>query len=83
MNDDRRNSIRTALALIKQAGSIIEDAYLEEESAYDSLPENLRGSPQGQQAEYAVKALELATEAVEELKSQLEDACAAGASAQP
>ena len=74
MNDDRRNRIRTALAMIQQASQIFEDVWIAEEGAYDSVPENLRGSPRGQQSETAKDHLELASDAFEELRVHLEAA---------
>ena len=74
MNDDRRGKIRTALALIQQASQIIQDVWIEEDAAYDSVPENLRGSPRGERSQVAAKCLELAGEASEEARGHLEAA---------
>jgi hypothetical protein len=72
MNDDRRNRIRTAIALINQAETIIQDVLIEEEDAHDSRPENLSGSAQGQQSQDAAKALDRARDVSQELIDHLE-----------
>lgn len=74
MNDDRRGKIRTALALIQQASQIIQDVWIEEEAAYDGVPESLRGSPRGEQSQDAAKCLEIASDAFEEVRVHLEAA---------
>ena len=72
MNDERRTRIREVLALIKPASLIIQDVWREEDDAYDRVPENLSGSPKGQQSQTAVQALEHAVDAFEELVDDLE-----------
>jgi hypothetical protein len=74
MNDDRRTRIRTALALIQQASQIIQDVWIEEDVAYENVPENLRGSLRGEQSQTATADLELASNAFETLRGHLEAA---------
>jgi hypothetical protein len=71
VNDDRRGKIRTALTLILQASQIIQEVWIEEDAAYDGVPENLRGSTRGQQSQDAATCLYLRAKRPRNLKSIL------------
>ena len=45
MNDELRSRLRSALELITPVAEIVQEVWIEEESALESVPENLCGSP--------------------------------------
>lgn len=57
MNNQRRKEIRNASNLIEQAKSILESVLLDEEIAYDNMPENLQGGQRGIDSEDAIDIL--------------------------
>lgn len=74
MNNDRRNRINQAVALMQEALSILETARDEEHEYYDNMPENLQGSERGEAAEQAASNLDDACGALGDAISSAEDA---------
>ena len=74
MNAERRKEIAKASALIGEARAILEQVATDEREAFDNMPDSLKQSERGQQAEAAADALDEAVNACEEIDGKLEEA---------
>lgn len=71
MNAQRRKKIQKALGLVSEARSILTEALVEEQEAYDNMPESLQYSDRGTAMEENIDNIEDAIndlEGVEELE---------------
>tara|TARA_A100001515_G_scaffold137992_1_gene131150 strand:+ start:857 stop:1087 length:231 start_codon:yes stop_codon:yes gene_type:complete len=76
MNKERREKLQEAMVLVGDAKAIIEEVHEQEEEAFESLPENLQSSVNGDVMQEAVNALDDAIAACEEIDDKLMDASA-------
>ena len=76
MNKERREKLQEAMVLVGDAKAIIEEVHEQEEEAFESLPENLQSSVNGDVMQEAVNALDDAIAACEEIDDKLTDASA-------
>ena len=76
MNKIRRAQIQKLIGKIDEVMFDLEDIQYDEESARDSIPENLQGSERYEKAEEACDNLESAMDYLEEVKDYLEEAIA-------
>jgi len=74
MNNDKRERIDKATALIEEARSIVEGVTQEESEAYENMPENLQYSERGELIQEAINNLEYADNSFDELLGYLEEA---------
>lgn len=74
MNRNRREKLKQAISLLDSAYKIILQASEEEQDSFDNLPENLQESERGEKMEDAISELESATEKIEEVKENIENA---------
>ena len=74
MNKDRRNRISKIIKEIEYIKDKLQDILDEEESVFDSMPENLQGSMRGQESEEAIECMDEANDAIENAIEQLEEA---------
>lgn len=74
MNNKRRSRIDRAIDYLEPSLNIIRDILLEEQDAYDNLPENLQDSEKGSTMEDCIQNLEDALDSIEEAISYLEEA---------
>lgn len=58
MNKQRRKIISECTLQIEQIKSTLEDVKMDEEFAFDNMPENLQGSERGEEMEEAIDCLE-------------------------
>lgn len=75
MNKKRRDSLRTAVVLLKNVSGIISKALDEEQDCLDNMPENLQDSERCLKMEFAIEKLEDAIEEIENATENIEDAC--------
>lgn len=76
MNKIRRAQIQKLIDKIDEVMFDLEDIQYDEESARDSIPENLQGSERYEKAEEACDNLESAMDFLESVKGSLEEAIA-------
>jgi len=74
MNNDKRERIDKATALIEEARSIVEGVTQEESEAYENMPENLQYSERGELIQESINNLEYADSSFDELLGYLEEA---------
>jgi len=74
MNNDKRERIDKATALIEEARSMVEGVTQEESEAYENMPENLQYSERGELIQEAINNLEYADNSFDELLGYLEEA---------
>lgn len=74
MNKSRRKYIEQVIACIESARNCIEKCKMEEETAYDNLPESLQCSDSGCRMQDAIDSLEDAISQSEELIDTLAQA---------
>ena len=76
MNKERREKLQEAMTLVGEAKAIIEEVHEQEEEAFESMPENLQSSVNGDVMQEAINALDDAIAACEEIDGKLMDASA-------
>ena len=76
MNKERREKLQEAMTLVGDAKAIVEEVHEQEEEAFESMPENLQSSVNGDVMQEAVNALDDAIAACEEIDDKLTDASA-------
>lgn len=74
MNKDRRDRIAKIKEALEDLRGQIEDLQLEEQEAFDNMPESLQQSERGQASEAAADALQSAYDAADEAITNLETA---------
>lgn len=73
MNRERRARLRQAVELFNQGTEILEDVLADEETAMDSIPENLHGSEKYATLEENVEALSQAVDDANDLMENISD----------
>lgn len=73
MNKQRRNEIQDILSEIQNIKSKLEMVQMNEEIAFDNMPENLQYSMRGEESQEAIDVMNSAVESLDEAISQLED----------
>ena len=71
MNKQRRKIISVCTLQIEQIKSTLEDVKMDEEFAFDNMPENLQGSERGEEMEEAIDCLEGAINTLDDAIEQL------------
>lgn len=71
MNNERRKEIATAISMIEEAKSILEQCQADEQDYFDNMPENMQSGDKGQLAEQAANDLQ---EAVDSLDNVIDSA---------
>lgn len=66
MNKARRQQVKEAYAQLQAVQSDLEKIRIDEQDAYDNMPENLQGSDRGQESEEAIDNLDDAIYSIEE-----------------
>lgn len=74
MNNERREKLQKAMALVGDAKAIIEEVHEHEEEAFENLPESLQYSDRGEAMQEAINALDDAISSCEEIDDKLTDA---------
>lgn len=74
MNDQRRKAIEAVLADLADLRSRVEAIHQEEQEAFDSMPEGLQQTPNGQASEAAASSLDDALSAFDEIEGSLDEA---------
>ena len=74
MNKKRRERIANIIFEIEKIKSDIEDVKLDEEIAFDNMPENLQYSMRGEESQDAIDTLDTANDLVQEALDSLESA---------
>ena len=73
MNKERRNRITKAITKLEEMKNEIDEILLEEENAFDNMPENLQCSERGEESEEAINTLNEAIESLEDTINSLEE----------
>ena len=73
MNKQRRKNLGIAIDYLHQAKTIIDNVKLEEEFAYDNLPENLQYSNRGCDMEEKIDDMYDTLEKIDEVISSIDD----------
>lgn len=73
MNNQRRKEIRDILSEIQNIKTRLELVQMNEELAFDNMPENLQYSMRGEESQEAIDVMSSAVESLDEAISQLED----------
>ena len=73
MNKQRRNEIHDILSEIQSIKTRLEIVQMNEELAFDNMPENLQYSMRGEESQEAIDVMNSAVESLDEAISQLED----------
>lgn len=71
MNKQRRKIISECTLQIEQIKSTLEDVKMDEEFAFDNMPENLQGSERGEEMEEAIDCLEEVMNTLDDAIEQL------------
>lgn len=74
MNARRRKDINSVIEKLDELKSQIEDIMQEEQDALDNLPESLQYGERGERMQSAIDALEYATDSVQEVIDNLNEA---------
>lgn len=74
MNEQRRKEIETVLGDLADLRSRVQAIHDDEQNAFESMPEGLQTSAQGQASEAAAAALDDALSAFDDVESSLSDA---------
>lgn len=74
MNKKRRERIANIIFEIEKIKSDLEDVKLDEEIAFDNMPENLQYSMRGEESQDAIDTLDTANDLVQEALDSLESA---------
>lgn len=73
MNKQRRNEIHDILSELQSIKTRLEIVQMNEELAFDNMPENLQYSMRGEESQEAIDVMNSAVESLDEAISQLED----------
>lgn len=73
MNKQRRGEISKSITKIEEIKEEIERIKLDEEFAFDSMPENLQYSERGEQSEESIDLMDEVIEMLDEAISKLEE----------
>lgn len=73
MNKQRRNEIHDILSELQSIKTRLEMVQMNEELAFDNMPENLQYSMRGEESQEAIDVMNSAVESLDEAISQLED----------
>ena len=76
MNEQKRKSLKQAIAFLDKAITIVDDVSDLEQDAIDNLPDGLQASERCERMESAVDCLNDASEKIEEAKEYIESAIA-------
>lgn len=71
MNKQRRKIISECTLQIEQIKSTLEDVKMDEEFAFDNMPENLQGSERGEEMEEVIDCLEEVMNTLDDAIEQL------------
>lgn len=74
MNEERRKKLKEATRLLSEAKSIIDEIKIDEEEAYENLPEAMQNSDKGEKAQAAIEALSEAYDACENAEGNIDTA---------
>ena len=74
MNKARRKELEKALELLEQASDIIDSVKVDEEEAYENLPDGLRESERGETMQEALSSLEDALTDLENVTDDIQNA---------
>lgn len=73
MNKQRRNEIQDILSEIQNIKSKLEMVQMNEEIAFDNMPENLQYSMRGEESQEAIDSMSTAVDSLEEAICNLSD----------
>ena len=73
MNKDRRTKLKNILNEIETINSRVEDVMFEEETAFESIPENLKGSLRYDEMEENIEKLSSISNSLEEIINLIEE----------
>lgn len=73
MNKQRRNEIHDILSELQSIKTRLEMVQMNEELAFDNMPENLQYSMRGEESQEAIELMSSVVESLDEAISQLED----------
>lgn len=73
MNKERRKRISEIISEIEDIKAKLEDVKMDEEIAFDCMPENLQGSTRGEEMEEAMESMSDALEHLDEAIESLEE----------
>lgn len=73
MNKQRRNEIQDILSELQSIKTRLELVQMNEEMAFNNMPENLQYSMRGEESQEAIDVMNSAVESLDEAISQLED----------
>lgn len=73
MNKDRRTKLKNILNEIETINSRVEDVMFEEETAFESIPENLQGSLRYDEMEENIEKLSSISNSLEEIINLIEE----------
>lgn len=73
MNKQRRNEIQNILSEIQNIKTRLELVQMNEEMAFDNMPENLQYSMRGDESQEAIDSMSTAVESLEEAICNLSD----------
>ena len=73
MNKQRRNEIQNILSEIQNIKTRLELVQMNEEMAFDNMPENLQYSMRGEESQEAIDSISTAVESLEEAICNLSD----------
>lgn len=74
MNNARRKEIAKIVSEIERIKSDLEDVLMDEQMAFDNMPENLQYSMRGEDSQEAIENMEGAVESVQTAIDELEEA---------
>ena len=74
MNNARRKEIAKIVSEIERIKSDLEDVLMDEQMAFDNMPENLQYSMRGEDSQEAIENMEGADESVQTAIDELEEA---------
>ena len=74
MNKERRNRIQKVISQLETLKDEISDIGMEEDEAYNNLPEGIQDSDRGEAMEEAVSNLELASDTFDDIIAYLNEA---------
>ena len=66
MNEKRRKRLQEAIGHLEKASDIVQDCSMEEQEAYDNLPEVFQWNERGERMQEAVSTMEEAVSLIDE-----------------
>ena len=75
MNKQRRSEISKIAAELENIKSKLESVQIDEEMAFDNMPENLQNSMRGEESQEAIDCMNEAISNLEEAIDQLNEVC--------